>query len=282
MASPEVAQRFRQLENQVSRMREEEIALRERMGRMWGSQGEVSDLRTLYETMYMPTPFGGGRRRWVWDACGPQMLTAAGLVGLTETSLSDVDYSATGHGAPCVSLDGANDYLSIADAAWQEAGANNLALAIWVNVSGLGALNCILAKDDIGANRSWLLSTASGSGVFSFGVWNSGLSTFVGANSTVAISTGVWYFIACQYVPSTRVRLYVGAATAAALTRNSTGTNIPASLADSGAAFAIGASSAGSFLFNGSIGMMCGWVGGPLNLDGWANYVFQHTKAAFI
>lgn len=187
---------------------------------------------------------GGGNLIEGWLADSRQAYGEAAPVW-TTVNIGLTDYGAYRRGAPYVDLDGATEYYSIADAAWQEAGANHIFTWRWVRLSTLAANQTIIGKwDTTGGNwRSWKLWYSTVAGAFRFTTNATGLGAAdVHATSSYAEVVDEWYFVAGYFQPGLRQRIYVGAPTDAALTMDEFVVGISASVFNGGAALTMGAS----------------------------------------
>lgn len=243
----------------------------------------------LQEALYMPTPHGGGRRRWAWDACSGEILSCfTGLTLLTETNISNADYEVTRYGAPCVSLDGATEYYAIADSAWQEGGAENFFVWGWFRFDAFAGAMGLISKVDTGSDlRSWMLYYTGAAGSFSWLVNSTGLAAAnVIVSSSVAEVVDTWYFIAGFYQPSTLIRIFVGAASDMSLTVDSNAVGIPASLFNGAAPFGIGCYhnvGAATALLDGYVSQNAGWGNTPAaDINSVATYIWARTKSKYL
>lgn len=242
---------------------------------------------SLRSALYLPNAYGGGRRRWAWDACSGIIDTCfAGAQLMTETNIDNTDYGITTYGAPCVSLDGATEYYTIADSAWQEPGAGNFFVSCWARFDTFAAEMGIISKFDTGSDlRSWMLNYDGTA--FAWYVNSTGL---VGANisvtSSVAEAVDTWYYIAGFYQPSTLIRIFVGAASDTSLTVNSNTTSVPASLFNGAAPFAIGCrydTGAATFPLDGYVSQASAWGNvAAANVNNFADRIFQLSRRFFL
>jgi hypothetical protein len=108
----------------------------------------------------------------------------------------------------------------------------------WFRFSNLGAVETCVAKDDLAAQRSFLLQK-SAANVPAFTI-NGAVS--VGAT---AVTNNTWYFLVGRYVPSTSIALFIDDAVQTNVAA------IPAAITNSNAAFRIGADSAGGNIMTG-------------------------------
>jgi hypothetical protein len=153
----------------------------------------------------------------------------------------------------------------------------------WVNGTALDTNDRpILSKWLPSTNdRSWILYWDQSSGDFSFNVSDNGTNTFQ-VDSSYTESTSTWYFVAGFYDPSTRIRVYVGAATDSSLTTDDNTTSIPASLNDGAADLFLGSYDPGggaATYWDGYIGVNAAWRGIPAaNINDYVTLVFTKTK----
>ncbi len=213
----------------------------------------------LLSATLLPNRCGGGRLRWAWLAQGPQNWGAASLAEWTETHIADADYATTPNGAPYVTLDGANDYLSFTDPySWVALGSEEFLVWAWIYLSTVGADRYAVSRWDVGGNqRSYRLVYNHASTAFMFSTSSDGMAgTVVNATSAYAEAVDTWYFLAGYFQPSTIQRIYVGAVTDDALTATDTAGAPPASIFDGTAITAIGAgfnSAAAAYFWPGRI-----------------------------
>lgn len=203
----------------------------------------------------------------------------------TETNITAADYFATTYGGPYVNLDGATEYLSIADAAWQEGGADELFVWHWVNGQTLaGADRVICSKYNTAVNQSWRLYWNNAAGAFRFSTSAVG-NADTEVTSTYAETTGTWYFVAGYFQPGTLMRICVGAATDTDLTIDSLAAGIPANLFNGNAALAIGCSYAAGVAaswWNGFIGVGGAQFNVPAtNINAYARRLFGLTQKIY-
>ena len=174
---------------------------------------------------------GGGALMWAFD--GQSGAGYGGMSGAIWTQFAAFDYSkyaAMTHGGPYITLDGAADYLHIADQAWQESTTNNFLVWFWVYPTDIASGGTIAAKWDIlgvANKRSWRLYLTTAS-VFGFQCNpTGGAGAGLALASTLALTVNTWYFVAGYLQPSTLQAIGVAAATDATLTYTSTATSVP-------------------------------------------------------
>lgn len=157
--------------------------------------------------------------------------------------------------APYVEFDGVDQYLSRADGgggnwadilgteAYVQPKDNGLTLGAWVNFDrAIGTTERIIGKDDLGAQRSYMLQrTAVGN--IRFLVSQNGAAV-VNVDSTQSpTDMGGWYLLIGRFEPSTALTVFVNGQS----TQNLAG--VPANIWDSTTAFTVGASGVpGSYL----------------------------------
>ena len=189
--------------------------------------------------------YGGGKLRWTFSGHSTQIGgSAIGGAVWTENNIDDSNYAcALTGGGPYIALDGGNEYLSSADAAWQETGVEEFLVFGWCYLTSLANNGIIAAKYDSDANtRSWRLSYDTGTRNFMFLCNATGLVandvTVISTYATVVVDT--WYFVAGYFQPSTLMRIYVGANDDTATVVDSLAVGVPASLFNGAALLTIG------------------------------------------
>jgi len=186
---------------------------------------------------------GGGKIRYAWPGNRTAIITDPGTATFVEGGLVDTDYLVTVNGGPYVLLAGAQ-YLTVADAAWQEP--TTLPFCVWAWCRGDtlgGADRTILSKSETAGNqRSMLLAWSNAAGAFRFGISPDGIN-YTTADSTYTETTGVWYFVGGATVPNLvlGLRVCVGAASDPQLTFDAFGGAAPASAFDGTAPLMLGA-----------------------------------------
>lgn len=172
----------------------------------------------------------------------------------------EFSYDTTNPFAPIAIFNGgANDYLSRADGgagnwadilgteAYIRAAERGLTLGGWFWWSALpGAFQYLIAKDDVGANRQYLLYLLNTNAI-RFQVW----AGPIGVTSAAAINVGWNHCVGIYDQPSQTLYVVLNGV----VTAGGAGT-APAALADTAAPFTIGASGAGTSRFTG-YGSMC-------------------------
>ncbi len=230
-------------------------------------------------------PGGGTRQNYGWLANSRQLFgQAAGY--WTENSIVVADWGVTPQGGPYISLDGANDYLTVADAAWQEVAANRMVVWHWVNTftETTNRRRIVVGKaldDEVG----WMLEFGIMPKAWKFGVDGDGLNaSYVDVVSDRAVVIGRWTFIAGFFEPSQRIRIYVATNTDTTLTMTERTTDIPASIFNGAADLRLGANSDGTpgFRWYGQIGAGGMWLGPTAGDVGtYLQTVFDLTKARY-
>ena len=173
-------------------------------------------------------------------------------------------------GGPYCIFDGtaANEYLSIASAAWMNVLGLSLLVWAWVDVDTMLAANMTVAARWLvaGNQRSWWLYLNTSTGRFELLMSGDGTAE-VTAVSTVAVGTSGFYFVAVHYEPGTSVTFGVAAASAHTLAGgvNEVTASIPAALFNPTADLTIGSISGGpSNWWDGYIGAGLGRVNVPV------------------
>jgi len=228
----------------------------------------------LNDALYWPTRFAGGYRRWAWQATSANLMTSTGDNTLTGVNISAGDFGATDHGGTWIDLDGASEYMWIADAVWQEAGAATFFVWSWVQPATLVGDMVVVGHDLPAANRSWSLHWNVGVGQYRWLVSGDGAAGF-SIDSSYPETAGDWNFIACWYDPSTIISIWVGEANDPVLVKDSLAVAIPASLFDGVADFAIGARPGPTRYWDGKISNIGAWSNLP------ATYIDAHVAQLF-
>jgi len=134
-------------------------------------------------------------------------------------TITYANYAATANGGPYVRLNGVAlaDYYTNAHAAWQYAGAaGQFFVWKWAKLGTVAAANMTIAAKYDGVNEcSWWLGYHVTAGVFQF-ICNptGGIGADVALQSSVSVSTGVWYFVAGHFDPGVSMTIGVAAASA--------------------------------------------------------------------
>lgn len=239
----------------------------------------------LISAVLSAQPGGGTRQNYGWLANSRQLFGQASGYW-TENSIVVGDWGVTPQGGSYVTLDGANDYLTVADAAWQEVAANRMVVWHWVNTftETMNRRRIIVGKaldDEVG----WMMEFGIGPKAWKFGVCGSGLNVdYVDVTSTHTPAIGMWTFLAGFYEPSQRIRIYAGRANEATLTMTERTTDIPASIYNGAADLRIGANSdpAPGFRWYGQVGAGAMWLGPTAGSVGtYLQTVFDLTKARY-
>lgn len=226
----------------------------------YAAQSHPANLIGAVECMHRAwdgTEHGGGPIMYGWLADREAISTRVGSQQLTTAAIALSDFSASDNGGPYVDLNGTNEHLRIADAAWQEGGIEEFFVWHWCNTTTLASTQTIASKYDTnGNNCSWRLIFDSVTGNFQFvvnGTGNPANDVPVGVAYTEAVDT--WYFVAGYYYASTIIRAWVGAASDLYLTVATVAAGVPAALFNGNAPLAIGTS------FNNSPTMLNPWSG---------------------
>lgn len=188
---------------------------------------------------------GGGSMIWAFDAQDQLCYgrgAAAGAVW-AETNIDVSNYAATANGGPYVTLNGTDEYLSIADAAWQEPGSYSFLVWGWAYPT-VATLSTIFAKWNFLApanDRSWRLYMPN-AGTLAFQVNSTGApAANVSVGSGVVATLNTWHFVAGYYSPSSLLAIGTATADSPSLTYVTNTASIPALLWDTGSALYIGA-----------------------------------------
>lgn len=264
----------------IQRQNEEQIKL---LGTRLLPRREYLEYGTNLNAGYRQHLQGGGALIYDFGADRPAMPTFNGDTAATYAGLSFSSFQATSRGGPYTIFDGQSSVIYYPDAAWQEAGTENLFVWHWCNTNTLAASQAISSKyDSNGNNASWALIYSNTSAAFRF-VTNQTGAANVGVNSTIAEAVDTWYFAAGFWQASTLQRIFVGAATDSSLTIDSLAVGVPASLFNGTAPLCIGSE------FNAAPTLLNPWsgyigVGGlrfavpATNINGYASRIFHQTK----
>lgn len=228
----------------------------------------------------------GGQLMYGWLGNSRQAFGQAAATGIfTETNVGADDYMATSEWAPYVDLDGASEYLTIADAAWQEVGSNPLFVWHWVYTDTTGTTYRTITGKLLGpSDISWGLQVRDTPVAWMFLVNNGGTTaTNVMVESSHAVGAGAWHFVAGYYRGvSGLLRIYVGEASETALTIDSLTTGVPASVYNGSADLRIGANSDPGQYWDGGISAGAAWLRLPeATIDDYATWLFESTKAIY-
>jgi hypothetical protein len=239
----------------------------------------------LLSAVFATHAAGGGNLIYGWMADSLQNHGDGYLTAWTGTNIASGDYAATDYGGPYVNLNGTTEYLSIADAAWQETTIWGFLVWHWVYANTLiGSDRVIAAKYNTAANQSWRLYWNNAAGAFRLST-SAGGAADTEVTSTYAESTGEWYFVAGYFEPNTLMRVYVGTPDDPDLTIDSLAVGVPASVFDGNAALSIGCSYAagvaGSF-WDGYIGIGSQRANVPsASIDAYVRRLFGLTKEIY-
>lgn len=189
--------------------------------------------------------YGGGRLIWGFD--GHTVHAHAHNSIWAENNIDAGNYRATTYGGPNVEANGDDEYLSIADAAWQETGAQNFMVWGWVYPTAIHANQTVAAKWlEAGDQRSWELGWSTSKDDFEFRISLLGSEpTDVVLSTHSAVVVNRWYFVAGYFEPSVLMRIYVARNDDHELTIDSLSGgpvgSVPANTFDGTAALTIGA-----------------------------------------
>lgn len=234
---------------------------------------------------------GGGKLMYGWMADSPQNYGAGATTLWTETNINIADYLATANGGPYVDFSASpTSRLHILDAAWQEAGTEELFVWCWAKMSssvGVIGTEVVISKYDTNANnRSWILYLTKGvAPSLNFQTDQTGAAVVVSTvASSISISADTWYFIAAYFEASTQLRIYTGLATDAVLTTDTRLVGVTASVFNGTAPLALGTAYNGApgttlYPWQGAIGISGSRFNTPTtSIDGYASRLFQMSK----
>lgn len=242
------------------------------------------DPARLLSATLMAQRGGGTNQMYGWLANSRQLYGQGATVteGWTQSSIVTANWGLTANGAPYLTLDGAADYLSAADAGWNEVGANPFVVWHWVNTDTIvdGAEHAITGKLLAEPGVSWGLYQGIGPVAWRFVVNNTGMYVNnIEVASSHTIVAGAWTFVGAFYQPGTRIRIYAGHPDDAALTVDQNVVGIPASLYNGAALLQIGANSDPGWYWDGKIAGGGAWYGPTYPaVDGYMARVFQMTR----
>ena len=164
-------------------------------------------------------------------------------------------------GYPLVSIDGTNDFFSIADATtWDITGdkgtstaSAGLTMGAWVRFTNTASTQeIVLSKRANTAGRSYMIDRTS-TGEARFMVSGTG-TDFISISSAVVVTEDVWHFIVGRFIPSTEASVFLDGVEAIKTT------SIPASIFVSTSDVYLGArddgASPGAVKMNGDIAMV--------------------------
>jgi len=230
---------------------------------------------------------GGGALMWAHDGQSPAFYGRAASAAATATWAANGgiligNYSATVNGGPYITLDGIGEYLSIADANWQETTTYSFLLWAWFYTDTLDVTQAIAAKwTGAGNLRSWFLRV---SGTTNTLRWSTNPAGGGGANvdmdATHVITASTFHFAAAYFQPSTLMRTFSGSANDGSLTIDSLTTGVPASVFNGapGPPLTLGAASGASFL-SGRLGIGLVRANVPAtNINSHVTRLFQATR----
>ena len=235
----------------------------------------LSALQTMHRA-YDGTSGIGGALMYAWLGDRTAIDSFVGSQALTAPSVGYDDFGITANGAPYVDLDGFTEVLYVADAAWQEPGAEELFVWHWCQTTTVAASQTVASKYDTNANncawRLWYNSASSSFEMVCNATGNAANDITASLTYTEAINT--WYFVAGYYNPSTLMRVFVGAATDSTLTVGSQTVGVPATLYDGTAPLGLGTA------FNSAPTLLAPW-NGLLSIGGARMNVGTGTATAY-
>ena len=211
---------------------------------------------------------GGAVLQCGWLANGRQVFGQAATAGVwTEANITNANYGALVYGGPFITLNGSDEYLTLADAAWNEVATYNLVAWWWVNTDNAAADQAIIGKTLGTADQSWLMYVDNALG-WSFYVNGTGADADKKVvSSSYTISASQWMFVGVMFKPSSSIRIYVAEASEWALTMDENTTSIPASLHNSAADLRLGATSTPAQYFDGMAGGGAVCIAGGSDVD---------------
>lgn len=227
-------------------------------------------------------PAAGGMLGWSCDARsreGRGEQAANGAPWVHGGTLTAGDYFATTNGGPYIALNSAaNDYLSIADAAWQEQATWGTTMAgfCWVSTSTIAAgQGSICGKYGAAGSRSWNMFRGTANLNFTCSQDCTNTTNVAIAN---AFTANVFTFCGYFYNPSTLMQVWSGLATASVLSTNTNAVGVPAALCNTGTALNYGANNAANF-FSDKLGIYTHvWNMPAANVANWMTRNFQLTR----
>jgi len=244
---------------------------------------------SLYAALMLGNKYGGGVRRWAWDACSHRLNSGSGwdiLSGYSTDATTPSNWKVNTWGAPYVEFNGTDmDLRCTSEQSWMDIGAYSYMVWVWVRADTLATTHrVILGKwDAIRVNRrSYLLYWDVTQGKLGFSISSNGTDE-IAAFSSISETTGVWYFIAGTYNPSTSVRIYVGAASSGSLTMTENTTGIPSSVYDSMSNLMWGGAneseSYSTWFWDGQISVCAAYQACPASTAGdYLDLIFRQTK----
>ena len=151
-------------------------------------------------------------------------------------------------GSASRSFDGTSNYITVPDGAWLPTGAQTW--ACWVKADTITGNHFLMSHYTGTSLQRSIVMHIQSNGSVKVNISPDGntpnlVSVLTAANS---ITTGKWYHVAFEYLPSTHIKIFINGSQAAIET-----TNIPSSAHDSTDVFTMGASSAGSAFLNGNL-----------------------------
>lgn len=219
----------------------------------------------------------------------PLLQSFPGIVGLWPMTVTNGTYEAvdvsgnglhlTNNGVTAVKFGSYatfdNNYLSRADSVtldirgnWESIENPGLTMGAWVNFDNASSRVGIMGKyDTTGNQRAYVLFRETTNTIN--GYFSSDGTSFIG-QSLGAITSGRWYFVACRFIPSASVTVFVDGDTV----QNTT--SIPALIFNSSASFRIG-----SWLgaFDGKMSLC--WLSAAAVPDDLILRYYNHTKVLY-
>jgi hypothetical protein len=259
---------------------------------------ETSPEAALIAAVLSAQPGGGTRQNYGWLANSRQLFGQASGYW-TENSIVVGNWGVTPTGGPYITLDGANDYLTVADAAWQEVGANSMVVWHWVKPSTEAAhSDCVIVGKTAIDNTGWRLGITPSNlfpldplrPAWRFSVNGTGDDDDMIDMFHVSVNPGVWTFVGAFYEPGQRIRMYIGQtaggwmSAAPDLVMLEHTADIPASIYNGTADLRIGANSDGTpgLMWRGRVGPGAMWLGPTAGSVGtYLQTMFDLTKARY-
>lgn len=214
-----------------------------------------------------------------WLANSLQVFGQAATVNVwTGTGITIANYGAMSGGGAFIALNGSDEYLTLADAGWNEVGTYKLVAWWWVYSSAGGSDRAIIGKMKSTDEQSWLMHQDASTG-WTFSVNGTGAEAdrkVIASSHALAATT--WTFVGVFYEPSTGIRIYVGEVGDTTLTMDENTTSIPAALFNGTADLRLGATSTPAMYWNGYLGAGAIRIGGYSYMD---DYVGTYLQRVF-
>lgn len=185
----------------------------------------------------------GGSVVYAWDAQSRQGFGNAAGQLFTSLGFNYGVWGPTVWGGPYAGF--ATAALYMADATWQETTTYGFFVWHWCYTTTLAVGQTICGKWDTNGNhRSWRLWLNEPGGNFELSVdpLGTGVGTGTIQSTYATLAPDTWYFIAGWFLPSTEMRIYVGAYGDDMLTVDSLAAAVPAQAFDGTAPLTIGSS----------------------------------------